>query len=56
MFDKFYTIEEIAEILKVHDRTVRREIERGNLKAVKVGSVWRITHKDFEEYLEKNRN
>ncbi|MDE2218713.1 MAG: helix-turn-helix domain-containing protein, partial [Patescibacteria group bacterium] len=39
--EKLFTIEEIAEILRVHTRTVTRYIESGRLKASKLG-VWRI--------------
>ena len=34
--------EEVAEILKVSKRTVYNEIERGNLKAKKIGNRYRI--------------
>ena len=48
---KFYTVEEIAKMLKVSHMTIRREIERGNLKAAKVGHVWRITEEELKSYL-----
>lgn len=53
--EEFYTVEEIAELLKVHDRTVRREIQRGKLKKVMIGTNLRIRRSDLEEYLERNR-
>ena len=44
-FLKVYTTEEVAEILKIHKRTVLNEINRGNLEAKKVGNKYRITEK-----------
>lgn len=56
---KFFTIDEIAEQLKVHDRTVRRYIKSGDLKAVNLGSEnqpnWRIQDIDFLAFLEKKK-
>jgi excisionase family DNA binding protein len=54
--EEFYTVEEVAEMLKVHDRTIRREIQRGKLKKVMIGNSLRIRRDDLEEYLEKNRS
>lgn len=54
--EEFYTVEEVAELLKVHDRTIRREIQRGKLKKVMIGNSLRIRRDDLEEYLEKNRS
>ena len=48
---KFITVEEIAEVLKIHRNTVVGLIERGDLKALKIGKVWRIKEEDFNEYL-----
>lgn len=52
---KFYTIEEVAEMLKVSDKTVRRLIEGKKLDAVKVGTVYRISEEDLKKYLEENK-
>lgn len=46
----FYTVNEIAEILKVHQRTVFRYIKSGKLKAVKTGQ-WRIKKEDFDKFI-----
>lgn len=45
--DEYYTIYELAEILKVHHNTIRRAIKRGDIKAFKIGTEWRINKKDF---------
>lgn len=49
----FYNIYETADILGVHERTVRRLIKDNELKAFKVGRVWRISREAIEE-LTKN--
>lgn len=56
---KVYTIKEVSEMLKVHDRTVRRYIRSGELQAINLGSDsqpnWRIREDDLEEFLEKKK-
>ncbi len=46
--DKFYTIEEVATILKVHHSTIRRAIKDNRLKAFKIGTKWLIKKEDIE--------
>ena len=51
---KTYTVEEVAEILKVHKRTVLNEIHRENLRGKKVGNKYRITEKALNEYMKED--
>jgi len=53
--EKLFTIEEVAEILRVHTRTVTRYIESGRLKASKLG-VWRIRQSDLNAFLDETSN
>jgi excisionase family DNA binding protein len=53
---EFYTVEEIAEMLRVTDRTIRAYINNGDLKAVKLGKYWRIPKEAFNEFIEKHSN
>ena len=46
-----YTIHQIAEALGLCTKTVRREIERGALKAIRVGRQLRITSSAYGVYL-----
>lgn len=46
----FLDANEAAEILRVHPRTVARMCERGELKAVKVRSLWRINREALFEF------
>ena len=40
--DQFYTIYEVADILKVHHTTIRRAIREHRLQATKIGTKWLI--------------
>lgn len=42
------TVDEAAEQLRCHPVTIRRMIRRGDLAAVKVGSVYRISADDLK--------
>jgi len=44
---QFYTVDEVAKILKVSRRTILRLIYSKQIKAVKIGNRWRIPHQDF---------
>jgi len=48
-------IKETAEYLNCSEKTVRNLIDRGELKAYKVGNRWRIKKEDLEEYLKTNK-
>jgi excisionase family DNA binding protein len=43
MEEKLYSVDEVAEILHLHPRTVRRYIREGVLVGQKIGKEWRIT-------------
>jgi len=45
--DQYYTIYEVAEILKVHHTTIRRAIKDNRLKAIKFGTEWRIKKEEI---------
>jgi excisionase family DNA binding protein len=53
--DKFYTVQEIAEMLKVHWQTILNYIKTKKLKAVKIGKEYRIREADLSEFLETNK-
>lgn len=50
--EQYYTIEEVAEMLKVAYLTVYRWIQAGKLKAVKAGKQYRIKKEDVDKFLE----
>lgn len=50
--NNYYTVEQIAEMLELHPKTVQRYIREGRLKANKVGKGWRIAGRDFNVFAE----
>lgn len=48
---KYYTIEEIAEILRVTYLTVYRWIRAGKLEAQKAGKQYRISQSQLDNFL-----
>ena len=48
MSEEVYTVEQFAERLKLHPKTVLRFIRDGRLRAVKVGKSYRIVRSDLE--------
>lgn len=54
MEEKFYTIDQIAEILGMHHKTIRKFITEGKLRANKVGKQWRISSHDLSVFMEDN--
>lgn len=54
--DKLYTLQEVAEILKLSTKSIYRYIESQKLKASKVGGQWRISKKDLSLFIERTKN
>ncbi len=50
-----YSVTEIAKLLKVSPRTVRRWIEKGNLTAHRFGRQIRITDSDLVTFIRQCR-
>ena len=53
--EKYYTIDEMAKILKVAYLTVYRWIQDGKLVAYKAGKQYRIKESDFNKFIERKR-
>ena len=53
--ETYFTVDEIAERLKVSRMTVYRWIKAGQLGAYKIGGEFRITERDIERFLEARR-
>ena len=49
--DQFYTIEELAEILKIKKVTLYRMARAGKIPAVKIGKVWRVSSKFLDDLM-----
>jgi excisionase family DNA binding protein len=52
--EEFLTTDEVANILRFNARYVTILINRGDLKAVKVGKCWRIPASALREYIIAN--
>ena len=46
--DEYYTIYQVADLLKVHHTTIRRAIKEKRLKAFKIGTKWLIKADDIK--------
>jgi len=55
MKDRLLTVKEVANYLRVSERSVLRYIEAGRLKASKVG-WWRIKQSDLDNFLKETSN
>jgi excisionase family DNA binding protein len=53
MEDKYYTIQEVADMLKVAYLTVYRWIQASKLVAVKAGKQYRIKKSELDKFLER---
>src|SRR5580765_3668859 len=45
-----YTADEVAELLNLHVKTIRRYVREGRLKARRIGKEYRITRADLDEF------
>lgn len=52
---KVYTLEEAAELLKIHPDTARRLARDGRLQGSKIGRHWRFSDRDIERFLEASK-
>lgn len=53
---KYYTAEEVADILKLQLSTIRNYLAQGKMKGAKIGKSWRITEEDLKEFINDRRN
>lgn len=42
MEDRFYTIDEVAELLGLSSQTIRKLVKEGRIKAIRLGHAYRI--------------
>ena len=53
---KFYTTNEIAELLKMNIQVIARKLKHGELAGYKIGKDWRVKESDLMEWLEGHSN
>ncbi|WP_439510968.1 helix-turn-helix domain-containing protein [Marinimicrobium koreense] len=50
------TLKEVADLLKVHERTVYRLAAKGEIPAFKVASNWRFRLEDIDCWIEEQKS
>lgn len=50
----FFTVHEIAELLKISEATIRSWIHDGELRAVRFGREFRVSAKDLEAFVDEH--
>lgn len=45
------TINEVAEMLRMHSTTVYRLVKRGEIPGIKIGGHWRVTRASLDSFL-----
>ena len=53
--EQYYSIKEVATMLKVAYLTVYRWIKSGKLKAVKAGKQYRIKKEDLDKFIKRQK-
>ena len=49
--ERFYTPEQIAQLLQVNVVTIHRWLREGKLKSIKLGRLWRVSKENLEEFV-----
>ncbi|MEV6061218.1 helix-turn-helix domain-containing protein [Nocardia asteroides] len=50
MTDRLYSVEQVADLLGLHVRTVRSYVRDGKLPAARIGKQYRIAHDELEAF------
>ena len=52
-YDDVLTVDELCELLKIGKNTAYRLLNTGEIKAVRIGRVWKITKEEVVKYLSR---
>ncbi len=55
MAEKYFSVEQISEMLHIHPKTVQRYIREGKLNARKIGKSWRVSGHDLSLFTESEK-
>ena len=53
---KLYTLQEVADVLRVSRQTIYNYVTAKRLKASKIGKEYRVTEEDLQDFLKNGRN
>jgi excisionase family DNA binding protein len=54
--EKYYTPDQVAEILMVSAKTIREWLKKGRLKGSKLGPrLWRISETDLQKFVDRGK-
>ena len=53
---KLYTLQEVANILRVSRQTIYNYVTAKKLRATKFGKEYRVTAEDLQEFIKNGRN
>jgi len=54
--DELFTVEEVAQKLKLHTDTVKRLLRTGQLTGYKILREWRVKQSDLDKFMEDRIN
>lgn len=52
--NEFLTVDELAQRLRVSERTIQRIVRRKEISAIRIGRQWRFRREWIDEWLAKN--
>ena len=53
---RFFTSQELAEILKMNAQVIARKLQAGEIEGYKLGKDWRVSEAQLMEFLERHSN
>lgn len=51
MIQEFYTVEDLKDILNLHEKTIQKYIREGKIEATKVGKSWRVSKDSLNRFM-----
>jgi excisionase family DNA binding protein len=53
--DRFLTLQEVADLLKIKERTIYQWAQQGKIPGFKLGNAWRFDRDDIEVWIEEQK-
>lgn len=53
---KLYEVKELSELLNIQERTIRKLLREGTLKAKKLARKWYVSEESLKEYFSQDEN